>query len=207
MLLRNSDPSVCDTDVYSRTVRGLHDQVATLRHGVFGVQKQIEENLLQLAGIAQNVWQSVREAWLDGDMRHLKLVLQKRQGVVNDLVNVEFLELGPAGTREIQQVVYDLRRAESLLGDLLQQRRLLFVALELFCEHLRVRGNHRQRRVHLMGNAGSEQADGRHFVSLRQLRLQLDTFGDVINDDQSSDDAELLGNEWRDGNVGDAVFT
>ena len=57
--------------------------------------------------------------------RGLELVFQQRQRIVDDLVEIHLGELGAAGAREIQQAVDDLRRAESLLRDLLEQRRLL----------------------------------------------------------------------------------
>ena len=52
----------------------------------------------------------------------VELVLEQREHVEQDLVDVERLELGAARAREVQQVVDDLGRAEGLLLDLLQER-------------------------------------------------------------------------------------
>ncbi len=55
-------------------------------------------------------------------LRSLELVLQQRQRVRDDLVQVDVAEFRGAGAREVQQVVDDLRSAERLPRDLFQQR-------------------------------------------------------------------------------------
>jgi len=55
-----------------------------------------------------------------------------------------------------------------------------------------------------VGHARRQQPDGRHFFSLRELGLKLDALGDVIHDNQAADDAESLGHQRGNGNVGNA---
>ncbi len=59
--------------------------------------------------------------------------------------------------------------------------------LQLLGQHLRVRGDHGQRRVDFVGDAGGQQSDGRKFVGLRELGFQLNALGDVVHDHQPSD--------------------
>ena len=92
-------------------------------------------------------------------MRRLELVLQQRERVRDDLVEVDVGEFGGAGAREIQQAVDDLGGAEGLPGDLFQQPGFLRIALHLLGQHLRVGGNHRQRRVDFVRHARGQQAD------------------------------------------------
>src|SRR5262245_51568587 len=79
----------------------------------------------------------------------------------------------------------------------------LIITADLLGEHLRVAGDHGQRRVDLMRHAGGEQADGRELLRLAQLRFEVDTLGDVVDDDQAPDHAELASNQWSDGDVSD----
>ena len=55
-----------------------------------------------------------RQVWrrfaLHLDLRRLELVLEQRERVVDDLVQVDVAELVAAGAREVQQAVDDLRR-------------------------------------------------------------------------------------------------
>ena len=62
------------------------------------------------------------------DLRGLELVLQQRERVANDLVEVGLAELGGGGAREIEQAVGDLGGAEALLGDLVEHRRQAGIA-------------------------------------------------------------------------------
>ena len=109
----------------------------------------------------------------------------------DDAVDVHFRELGAAGAREIEQVADDLRRAERLPRDLFEQPRFLRIGLQLLRQHLRVRRDHRQRRVDFMRDSGRQQSDRRELVGLRKLRFQFHALGDVVHDDQPPDHVEL----------------
>jgi len=54
-----------------------------------------------------------------------------------------------------------------------------------------------------MGNAGGQQSDGRELLRLGELRFQLDTIGDVVNQDDTADGDEVARDQGRDGDVGD----
>ena len=101
---------------------GCDAQRSTAVHGVLRVQEEVEKDLLQLAGVAEDGREVGLESGFEADLRGLELVLEQGQCVANDCVHVDVGELGAAGAREVQQAVDDFRRAEGLLGDLFEQR-------------------------------------------------------------------------------------
>ncbi len=134
-------------------------------------------------------------------------MFQQRQRVGDHFVHIHIADLASAGAREIQQIVHDLRGAESLPRDLFQQARLLRIALQLLAQHLRVGGDHGQRSVDFVSHAGRQQSDGRKFVGLRKLGFKFDALGDVIHDDQPADDLELARHQRRERHIHGADFT
>ena len=86
-------------------------------------------------------------------------MFQQRQRVGDHFVHIHIANLAAAGARKIQQVVYDLRGAESLPRDFLQQPGFLRIALQLLRKHLGVGGDHGQRRVDFVSHARRQQSD------------------------------------------------
>src|SRR5260370_6519984 len=66
-------------------------------HGVFGVQEQIQEHLLQSSRIPLNGRQLGSESVLHLDFRDLELVLEKGQRVGDDFVHIDVANLSAAG--------------------------------------------------------------------------------------------------------------
>src|SRR5262249_10556263 len=145
--------------------------------------------------------QVVAEFALHCDARRAELMIEQCQRVEHDAIDVNIAKLGAAGAREVQQVADDLGSAERLARNLFQQPSLLRIGFQLFREHLRIRRNHRQRRVDFVRNAGGQQTNRGELVGLRELRLQFDTLGNVIHDDQPPDHVELARDQWRDGGI------
>ena len=108
-----------------------HAQTPTFRHGLLGVQQQVEEDLLQFAGVAVDGRQLVNEVELDVDLRGLELVIEQRQRVADDLVQIGFAELRGLGAREVEQPIRNLGGAEALLRNFIQHRRQARIALQL----------------------------------------------------------------------------
>ena len=140
-------------------------------------------------------------ASLHFDVRLAQLVLQQAHRLADHLVQIHRREFRGRGAREIQQRVDDLAGAESLLGDLFEQRRFFGVARNLFGEHLRVGGDHGQRRVHFVGHAGGQQSDGAQFVGLHQAALEFGAIRDVLEDDQAADVRPVARDQGRGGDV------
>ncbi len=77
----------------------------------------------------------------------------------------------------------------------------LLVAGNLLGQHLRVGGNHRQRRVHFVRHARRQQADGAELVGLHQAPLQLVAIRDVVENDQPPDLLQILRDQRRDRDI------
>ena len=71
----------------------------------------------------------------------------------------------------------------------------------LLGQHLRVGGDHRQRRIDFVRHAGGQQADAAELVGLHQALFQLGAVGDIVEDDQAADLLLVLRDQrarWRD---------
>src|SRR5271169_4448724 len=93
---------------------------ASRGHGVFRVEEQVQEDLLQLSGVAEDRRQVRMQLRHNFDAGGFELVLQQRQRVLNNAIQVDVVELGTRSPREVQQAVDDLRSAERLSRDLVQ---------------------------------------------------------------------------------------
>ena len=105
----------------------------------------------------------------------LELVLEQRQHVGDDDVDVDDASSIAVRRRprQVQQAVDDLRRAERLPLDLLEQPRPRILGIGALEQHLREARDAGQRRVHLVRDAGGQQADRRHLLGDLQLLLEL----------------------------------
>ena len=147
-------------------------QPAAARHRVARVQDQVEEHLLDAVLVAAHRRHVLRQLAPHPDPRAVELVLDEREHVGQHLVHVDLLELGPARAREVEQPVDDLRRAEALLLDLLEHLLARVVLLELAAQQLRVGRDPGERGVHLVRDAGGEQAHRGHLLGVLQLLLE-----------------------------------
>src|ERR1700761_7031107 len=108
-------------------------------------------------------------------------MLKQKSCVAYDRVEIDAAELAGAHAREVEQTVDDLRGAEGLLRNLLedglQTRVRCLIGAELLAEHLGIAGDDGQRCVDLVRDAGGEQAYGGELFGLRELRLHVDAIG------------------------------
>src|SRR5579862_4956013 len=75
-------------------VPGLDGEPPPLFHGVARIQEEVQENLLQLAGISLHTWQAFLEIERDFDSRFPQLVLDQAQRFADQLVQIHFHVLG-----------------------------------------------------------------------------------------------------------------
>src|ERR1019366_7562311 len=107
MLWRNARPSVRNPHAHHVAIGRSHVELAAPRHRVLGIEKQVQEDLLQSSRISLNRRNPRRQLGVHLNLRRLELVLQQRERVGNYFIEVEVGKLGPAGAREVQQVVDD----------------------------------------------------------------------------------------------------
>src|SRR5580698_10142218 len=202
----NAAPGVGHAHADTLAVDRGYAQRAAARHGVFRVQEQVQEHLLQSSRIALNGGQPGLRRVVHFDLGHLELVFEQSERVGDYFVDIHIADLAATGAREIQQVVYDLRGAEGLPRDLLEQGGLLRIALQLLAQHLGVGGDDGQRSVDFVSHACREQADGGKLIGLGELGFEIDAFGDVVHDHKPANDLEGAGDQRRHGYVHGADF-
>src|SRR6476646_5754965 len=87
VLRRDSGAAVTDVHLNAVSVGRADVQRAALaRHGVFGVEEEVQEHLLQLAGIPVDQRKARAKLSFDFNARDLELVLQQSERFRNDLV-------------------------------------------------------------------------------------------------------------------------
>ena len=160
-------------------------QPAAARHGVPRVQEQVEEHLLELELVADHGDAALGQLAPNLDAALLELMLEQRQHVADDRVDVDHGAFGGVrGVRagQVQQPVDDAGGAEGLLFDLLEHRGARVRRVRPFEQHLGVAGDAGQRRVDLVGDTRGQQAERRHLLGDAQLLFELGAFGDVLDD-------------------------
>src|SRR5580704_6938794 len=98
ILALNAHARVGYFDFYGAVVCGsAHLEHAAGRHGVFGVQEKIQENLLQTITRSQNAGQIGFQIFNHLNVASAERVSYERQCFVNNLVEIYFLESRSAG--------------------------------------------------------------------------------------------------------------
>src|SRR5262245_8995015 len=161
-------------------------KLAAFGHCIARIDDQIQEYLLQFPGVAESDGAFCSKLLFDADTAALQLMVKQRKRIGNELVNVDLGEFRGIRPGEIQQAIDDLRGSECLLCNLFKQLVPAVFRTNFLAQHLRIAGNNGQRGVHLMSNAGCQQANRSELLVLNELIFQPDTVGDVVDDDESS---------------------
>ena len=160
-------------------------QPAAARHRVARVQQQVEEDLLQLELVSRATTRAGGQLAPDLDVALLELVLEQRQHVADDGVDVDrcALRRRGVGPRQVEQAVDD-RAARNVCFSIFSRIRVSDRPdRRLLEQHLRVARDAGERRVHFVRDAGREQAERRHLLGNAQLLLEVRALGDVLDDD------------------------
>src|SRR5262249_47944127 len=160
-----------------------------------------EEDLLQLVCIAEDRGQVLGKCQFCFYLRGLELVIEQRECLANDDVQIGFAELRAAGAREVEQIVDDLGGAEGLRRDFFEQWREAFVAAQLFGEHLRIGRDDGERGIDFVRDSGGEQTDGGEFFCLAELCFEFGALGDVVEKDDASNSLKIARYERCNGDV------
>ncbi len=160
MLRWNALPAVHHIDACEPVVTtGSHSQRSSGFHRIARIQKKIQENLLQFPRISFHPSEGLFKVQLDLDVGFLKLMFDQIEGLLNHAIDVYFHEFRWRGSGKAEQRIHDFAGAESLLGDLIQQLRFLIVTGDLLGQHLRVRRDHGQRRIHFVRHSSGQKSD------------------------------------------------
>jgi hypothetical protein len=190
---------------------GVHAELATARHGIAGVDDEVHDDLLELAGVQMNRATCVQlRAQLDvlGDQ-----AMQHFLELADRLVEVQQLWVADLSSAEGEQLT---RQSTSSLGaafDLLQVREhgpgRQSRELELGHRQLGVAEDRGQDVVEVVRHAACEQSDRLELLRVQQLFVQLlraVAFADVARDAEQTDHLALVVVDRGLGRVDDALF-
>src|SRR5271170_5947293 len=202
VLAGDAGSRVDDFDFDAAIVRaGAYFEQAAAGHGVAGVQKKIEEDLLEFVRGAADGRQRLAEVPDDLDLRSFQRMRYERKGSFDDAIYVNVRGFTCAGAREIQQVVHDFARAEGLLHDFFDDGLPRVAVRHLLAEHLNVIGDDRQRRVDFVRDAGRQETERGELLGLRHLLFHTFALGYVIKEQETADAFGGFADQRRDRNV------
>ena len=151
----------------------LNDQVAALRHGVPGVENQVEDNLLDLSPVGQNRLQVhvLLEGKMDGGVDK---PLEHLVHFQIDLVEVNRLGLGNLLLAEDQQLLGQLSALPNRLLNIFQFLVDGIIFFHLIHNKFHVASDNAEQVVKIMGHAPGQPAHGVHFLGQVHLLFLLE---------------------------------
>src|SRR5919199_11951 len=172
--LQDAAARVADLDGDGRLQGGLLRRGADaypppLLHRLLRVQEEVEEDLAELVGARAYLRQVVGELPDDLDPRLPHLLLDEDQGLLDELVDRDPLDLARAA-REPEHLADDVRDALGLLSRHVQEALVLLQLLPRREQVERVLDG-LERVVDLVGDGGGEAPDGRELLRLEELLL------------------------------------
>ena len=167
---------VGDVILIEGRVGGFDGQLAALRHGVAGVERQVEERGLQLAGVGPDDPQVRGHRQLQLD-RFAQGPAQQGRHLFDQCAGLEGLRRERVLAREGEQAVGQLGAAQGGPKDRVDMR---FVLADLFGEKLHVANDDAQQIVEVVRHAAGQLADRLHPLGLDKPLLGPLAFGDVV---------------------------
>ena len=151
---------------------------AAVRHGIAGVDGEVQEHLVNLRRISTN-----RSQLRCQDRGELDLLSdQPAQHLVrvgDDLVQAQGPRLDRLPAAEGQELAGEVAGALGRAADLLEILAVGTVGREVEQHQIRVAENRRQDVVEVVGHAAGQGAEGVHLLRLPQLLFELLALGDV----------------------------
>ena len=161
MLRGDALPGVRDIDADARRRRSrCGRQRAAAVHRVAGIQDQIQETCCSLPALPLTPAAGLGSQFeLDVDARLVQLVLDQRDRLLDDPVQVHFAELvGEVREKFSSELTISLAR-KVCLAILSSSFDFCIVAGHLLGQHLRIGRDHGERRIDLVRDTGRQQAD------------------------------------------------
>ncbi len=176
----------------------LDDQLAALGHGIPGVNRQVHDDLLDLAGIGLHPSQVFCEPAYQGNVLTDKPP-QHRLQVPDQNVKVQNLRLQRLLAAEGQQLARKCRGAVGAEDHLVQILGQGIVLRQLRLHHLTVALDGHEDVVEVVGHPARQLPDGLQLLRLAELFLQLSVLGHVHEEAHIA--LPAIDNRWSGGHV------
>ena len=160
---------------------GLDDQLAAVRHGVAGVEGEIEDRGGQLIGIDDGQAYFVRENRFDLDVL-AERSLQQFRGIDDQRIDVGFLRFERLLACERQQLLGEVGAARRRFVDHLRDGGELRLALDGVGQDFDRSGDHGQDVVEVVRDAAGELAHGLHLFGLPDPLLGGNSVGKIADE-------------------------
>src|SRR5215472_2415029 len=158
----------------------LDDDLTALWHGVARVDRQVEQRILDLAGVDDGGRQIRSEPRLDLDLL-AEAPAQEVDHAPDELVEVGWPRAERLAPTKSEQTAGELRAklcgALRLLDELAVSR-----LVDARLEHLEIAGDHCQEVVEVVGEAASELPDRLHLLRLAEVLLHSGTRGEIADE-------------------------
>src|SRR5947209_8422870 len=99
-----SNPQRTSPPVLAET--GAHPQISAVRHGIDRIDDQSQQYLLDLAGIAVNGWETLRQFAVEFHAIHFELVSDQPQAAVHNGIEIGGLQVHGCGAGESEKVAH-----------------------------------------------------------------------------------------------------
>ena len=178
-----------------RDIGGLDGEFAALRHGIAGVDRQIHDDLFDLAGIGAH-----RAQFRARDHYQIDVFAdqpgEQFEVFGDDGVQIEDLGSEHLLAAESQKLPGEGGGAIGGIGNLLGRPAHAGVGPDAIQQKFGVAGDDHQQIVEVVGNAAGQTTDGFHFLRLAKLLLEGAVLGDVFGE-EFEEDTRCLRREWR----------
>ena len=149
---------------------------------MFGVGDEIQEDLDELVGVAQDAGKAGVGAKIHFDVVAAQRMFLKLKRALDEIVDVEKFFLSGSGAREFEQVLHDARGAAGLAMREIELAGEGFVIASLAGALAKQFGdaeNGGERIIQFVGDAGEHLAHGGEFFRLNKLFFEALEVGDV----------------------------
>ena len=187
-------------------VRSLDQQAAAVGHGVARVDREIHDDLFDLAGIGANGAKIWREAEDELDI-FANEAGNELDDILDDGVEIEDARLEDLHAAESEKLASQGGGAVGGAVDLFDFARGGVRRRQDIHQQLGVALDDHEEIVEVVGDAAREAAHGLHFLGLAELFFELMAFADVLRDDEMDGVSvviELMGDEFGVDSV--AIF-
>ena len=154
---------------------------APLGERVDGVEQQVGRDLLELAFVTDHPHRLRIELGDHPDRAPGEAFAQQIEALLGEPAQIELPALVRALPGEVEQPVDDVRGAEGLPLDLLEQGVARIVLGGVGEQHLGVARDAGQRRVHLVRHAGGEQAERGEPILLLECLFEPGPLGQILH--------------------------
>ena len=189
---------LADIGLVERGVGDFDRQPTALRHGVAGVEGQIENGALDLGGIGQGVPQAAADYGFDFD-RFAEGAAQEFGHVADEAGEIDDLRVQGLTAGKGEELARQLGGAVGAVDRVSDRALSAIVARRGALQELEVAADHLQQVVEIVGDTAGQLAHRFHALRLREPLLGPHPVGDVPRGpDDAVDDAGLVAHRRQD---------